>query len=95
MARSADENDQNNLKSISGALFFGVPSYGMNVEALTAMVANLPARTTMHDLDRRIGHRLRRRLHNDFCQAFHFEDSVIARFYELDESPTVQPVSAP
>jgi hypothetical protein len=61
----------------------------MDVEALVAMIGDAPARTTLHNLDRRIGHRLRLRLHDEFCDAFHFQDSIIARFYELDESPTV------
>jgi hypothetical protein len=34
MNRSSDEDDRANLKSIFGALFFGVPSLGMDVEAL-------------------------------------------------------------
>jgi hypothetical protein len=93
MNRSSDEDDRANLKSIFGALFFGVPSLGMDVEALAAMVADSPARTTLHDLDRRIGHRVRLRLHDDFCDAFDFKDSAIARFYELEESPTVETVS--
>jgi hypothetical protein len=36
---------------------------------------------------------VRLRLHDDFCDAFDFKDSAIARFYELEESPTVETVS--
>jgi hypothetical protein len=65
----------------------------MDVEALASMVQDMPARTTLDDLDKRIGHRRKRKLHSDFCEAFNFRDALIARFYELDESPTVIPVS--
>jgi hypothetical protein len=92
MSQSNDEMDWMNFVATYGALLFGVPSAGMEVEALASMVGDLPARTTLHALDNRIGQRLRNRQHQQFCDAFQFEDSVLARFYELLESPTVQKV---
>jgi hypothetical protein len=93
MQKSKDESLKRSVVAIYGALLFAVPSEGMDVEALAAMVDDLPARTTLHELDARIGQRLRRRQHLDFCEAFPFEDSVLARFYELHESRTVEKVS--
>ena len=92
MQRSSHEVDRNNFIATYGALLFGVPSAGMDVEALAAMVGDLPARSTLGDLDNRIGHRLRHRQHKEFCEAYSFEDSILARFFELDETPTVQKV---
>ena len=92
MQRSEDEVDRANFVATYGALLFGVPSAGMDVKALAAMIGYLPARTTLNDLDDRIGHRLRHRQHKEFCEAYHFEDSILARFFELNETPTVQQV---
>jgi hypothetical protein len=93
MRRSKDLIDEENVVATYGALLFAVPSAGMDVEALATMVGDLPARTTLHELDARIGQRLKLRQHNEFCKAFPFQDSVLARFYELHESPTVERVS--
>jgi hypothetical protein len=93
MQRGADAILKDSVIATYGALFFAVPSAGMDVEALATMVGELPARTTLHELDARIGQRLRLRQHLDFCEAFQFEDSVLARFYELHESRTVEKVS--
>jgi hypothetical protein len=91
MSQSSNAIDKINVQCTYGALFFGVPSAGMDVEAIAEMVGDLPARTTLNELDRRIGHRLRNRQHNLFCQSFGYRDSVIARFYELLPTPTVVP----
>jgi hypothetical protein len=89
MNRSDHPEDKLNLKSTYGALFFGVPNQGMNVEAMVSMVENLPARYTLTLLDRCRGFQLRDRHHEDFCEAFAYEDSKIVYFFETDESPTV------
>lgn len=95
MNRSSDQTLKAIVVATYGALLFAVPSAGMDVEALATMVGDLPARTTLNELDARIGQRLRRRQHHDFCEAFPFEDSKLARFYELHESPTVEKASQP
>ena len=92
MQKSTDVMLRETVVSTYGALLFAVPSAGMDVEAIASMVGDLPARTTLHELDARIGQRLRLRQHLDFCEAFQFEDSVLARFYELHETPTVEMV---
>ena len=91
LSQSSHSIDQINVNCTYGALFFGVPSAGMDVEAIAEMVGHLPARTTLNDLDRRIGHRLRDRQHNLFCDSFGYRDSVIVRFYEMLPTPTVIP----
>jgi hypothetical protein len=84
--------DQQNFTSTFGALLFGVPSTGMNVDALATLIGHLPSRTTLNDLDIRIGARLRMKQHRQFCQAFDFRDAILARFFELHETPTIQKV---
>jgi len=95
MDKSSDQTLKAIVVATYGALLFAVPSAGMDVEALATMVGDLPARTTLNELDARIGQSLRRRQHRDFCEAFPFEDSKLARFYELHESPTVEKASQP
>lgn len=69
--------------SIYGALFFGVPSQGMDVQHLAAMVSNNPTQFTVRLLDREVGYRLRQRQHDDFCRAFPYTDSKIMQWFEL------------
>ena len=89
MKRSNDHRDKLILQHTYGALFFGVPSQGMNVEALASMVQDLPARYTLSLLDQQLGYRLRNKQHEEFCQAFDYKDSKIIQFFELRKSPTV------
>ena len=95
MARMCDSNDPDdrlNFLSTYGALFFGVPSQGMDVEALASMVHNMPARYTLSLLDKELGYGLRQKLHTEFCKKFNYKDSKIVQFYELEKSPTVTQV---
>ena|SRR5277367_2081522 len=92
MSTSNNDNDRTNFIATFAAFFFGVPSAGMDVEALATMISDLPARTTLHDLDARIGQKLRNKQHQQFCEAFQFSDSTIVRFYELLDTQTVQKV---
>ena len=89
MRKSQNEVDQETILSIYGALFFGVPTQGMDVEAIASMVQDLPARYISTVLDQQHGFRLRQRQHEDFCQAFDYKDSRIVQFFELEKSPTV------
>ena len=86
-------DDRLNLQSIYGALFFGVPSQGMDVEAMASMVEGLPARYILNLLDQQLGFRLRNRQHEDFCKAFNYKDSKIIQFFELTKTLTVIQVS--
>jgi hypothetical protein len=94
MKKSSNREDQLIMKAIYGALLFGVPSQGMDVEAIAAMVQNLPSRYTLTFLDKRLGHTFRTRQQEEFCKAFDFQDSKIIQFYEAKESPTVQQVDS-
>ena len=89
MNKTINVNDRSTLLCIYGALFFGVPSQGMDVEALASMVEHQPARYTLNLLDQRLGFRLRNGQHEDFCKAFHFKDSRIVQFFEHTKFHTV------
>ena len=95
MKRSGDFEDSQNLLSTYGALFFGVPGQGMSTTAIANMIGDLPARFTLSLLDKGIGHRFRDEQHENFCEAFHFQDSKIIQFFELRSSPTVRKVAFP
>jgi predicted MarR family transcription regulator len=89
MKKSSDKDDNYNLISVYGALFFGVPSQGMDTEALAAMVGDKPQRYDLSLLNQEVGHRLRSRQHEDFCRALDFEDSKIIQFFETRKTSTV------
>lgn len=93
MKESSDNNDNCNLNSVYGALFFGVPSQGMDTEALAAMVGDKPQRYDLSLLNQEVGHRLRSRQHEDFCRALNFGDSKIIQFFETRKTSTVVEVS--
>lgn len=93
MKNSNDPDDRLNFRCTYGALFFGVPSQGMDVGALAAMIGDLPQRFTLNLLDQQVGYRLRAQHHNEFCKAFDYADSKITYFFELKKSPTVRQVS--
>ena len=89
MSSSDHYDDRLTLLSIYGALFFGVPSHRMDVQAITGMVQELPSRYTMNLLDEQVGYHLRSKQQEDFCKAFPFENSKIVSFFELKKTPTV------
>jgi hypothetical protein len=93
MKNSSDVDDKANFDSIYGALFFGVPSQGMDTAALAAMVGDSPQRYELSLLDQEVGHRLRSRQHDEFCGAFDFKDSKIIQFFETKKTATVKEVS--
>jgi hypothetical protein len=93
MKNSSDTDDKANFDSIYGALFFGVPSQGMDTAALAAMVGDRPQRYDLSLLDQEVGHRLRSRQHDEFCEAFDFKDSKVIQFFETKKTATVKEVS--
>lgn len=93
MRNSSDADDKANFDSIYGALFFGVPSQGMNTAALAAMVGDKAQRYDLSLLDQEVGHRLRSRQHDEFCEAFDFKDSKVIQFFETKKTATVKEVS--
>src|SRR5436305_12657290 len=93
MKNSSDADDKVTFDSIYGALFFGVPSQGMDTTALAAMVGDSPQRYDLSLLDQEVGHRLRSRQHDEFCEAFDFKDSKVIQFFETKITATVKEVS--
>ena len=93
MGKSTDSTHKLNLNSIYGALFFGVPNKGMDVEDLEAMIGDKASRYDLSLLDKEVGHRNRDRQHQEFCNAFSFKDSVIIQFFETMKTAGSQRVS--
>ena len=93
MNASLNEDDLSNFRCTYGALFFGVPSQGMNVDAMAAMVQGLPAQYNLNLSNEQMGFRLRKRQHQEFCEAFSFRDSRIVQFLEQRKTPTMVLVS--
>jgi hypothetical protein len=88
-----DSVDQANFKSTAGIMFFGVPSQGMDVKALMAIVREQANEDLLSSLRRES--KLLLEIHEKFCSTFIFKDSRIIHFYETKESPTVVKVSYP
>jgi hypothetical protein len=92
MRKSEDKEDFTHITSTYGALLFGVPTHGMDVEAMVDMVLEKSSRYTLGLLDKEVGSFFRLDRREAFCQAFDFPDSRIIQFYEMGRSPTVQKV---
>jgi protein SERAC1 len=90
---NGSSSDQMNLEAIYGILFFGVPSQGMNIESLIAMVGDQPNRYLLESLGKESDLLQEQRLH--FPEAFPFRDSEIICFYETMKSPTAHYVGLP
>jgi len=85
------ENDKF-VKSIYGALFFGVPSQGMDVDSLRPIVKDQANEFLLLSL-RHVSEILKTQS-RDFDKDFPNDmDGKIAYFYETSESPTAQFVS--
>lgn len=93
MADSDDMRDQQNLKATYGALFFGVPCRGMNIDSLRPMVSGQPNESFLMNLAR--DSELLMMKSESFCKAFNFESSKVLSFYETDQSPTASLVCFP
>lgn len=87
-----DKNHHALLDSIYGALFFGVPSQGMEITSLVPMVKDQPNQTLLHSLGK--GSQILRNQCRDFPTAFDYRDSEIVCFYETVMSPTAVLVSS-
>jgi hypothetical protein len=80
------------VKSIYGALFFGVPSQGMDVDSLRLMVKDQPNELLLLSLQHASD--TLKTQSRDFDKDFPNDmDGKIAYFYETSESPTAQCVS--
>ena len=81
-----DEGHHELLDSIHGALFFGVPSQGMDITSMIPMVKAQPNQSLVHALGKES--QLLRNQRRDFPMAFDQPDSEIVYFYETLMSPT-------
>lgn len=91
--RHHDKWDQNLLFASYALFFFGVPSRGMDIRSLMAMVHGQPNSPFISLLDR--SSEFLATQHRDFCIAFPFEDSVVISFYETEKTPTAEQVRDP
>lgn len=81
-----DQKDQDNLRCIVGALFFGVPSKGMDTNSLIPMAGDQPNRPLLDSIS--TGSSLLQKQSQKFEERFPFRDSSIISFHELRLSPT-------
>jgi hypothetical protein len=81
------------LSLIYGALFFGVPNQGMNIESLIPMVENQANQALLHSLGSES--QVLRSQRRDFQNAFNFRESKVVCFYETVTSPTAIKVGSP
>jgi hypothetical protein len=78
------ESDRANFTSTYGALFFGTPNQGMNIDSLIAMVGDQPNRYFLETLGK--GSEVIQNLVNNFNEVFTFRDSEIISFFETKKS---------
>lgn len=83
--------DKSILRSIYGAIFFGVPNQGLNISSLRAMVEDQSNRYFLESLG--LESDLLKKQQRKFPEAFGFKDSEIYCFYETLESNTAIQVS--
>ena len=81
------------LSSIYGALFFGVPNQGMDIESLIPMVENQVNQALLHSLGSES--QVLRGQRREFQKAFDSRESKIVCFYETVTSPTAIKVGSP
>ncbi|KAI9890829.1 MAG: hypothetical protein M1814_003613 [Vezdaea aestivalis] len=78
------------LKRTYSALLFGVPSLGMDTEALATMIGEGLQLAVANQLEQGRDNRWRERKHLDYCDAFSFKDSRVIRFFEGSLSDTLK-----
>ncbi|KAH7308576.1 hypothetical protein B0I35DRAFT_442232 [Stachybotrys elegans] len=81
-----DQKDKDDLKSIVGALFFGVPNKGMDIVSLIPMAGEQPNRPLLDSIS--IGSSLLQTQIEQFETVFPFRDSSIISIHETMLSPT-------
>lgn len=90
--RNASAHDPDISDSIYGALFFGVPNQGMNIESLIPIVENQVNQGLLHSMSNES--ELLRKQSRDFAKPFDFPEPKIVCFYETLTSPTAIKVGA-
>jgi hypothetical protein len=84
--------DKQVLQSTYGALFFGVPNQGMDINSLLPMAESQPNLGFLLSLGPNSDSL--RNLHRSFCKAFPFQDSEIISFFETEETRTAKLVGS-
>ena len=87
LAKGQDERYKSLLKIISGAIFFGVPSLGMEQEHFRTIVQNKPNETLVEDIARNSNYL--RRLDEKFSNSTLTERLRCFWAFETSESPTI------
>lgn len=93
MIHAKESNDDSLLDSIQGALFFGVPSRGMDIESLRPMVRDQPNELFLHTLGP--DSPTLKTQSKKFRQMFDGKRPEIVYFFECQMSPTARFVSPP
>lgn len=88
-----NNDDRQNLQLNYGALFFGVPLQGMDVNAFATMIEGLPSSYTATLLDKNLGWKLRDKQDSAFSKLFSGSEFFLTQFYETRKTPTVQWIS--
>lgn len=86
-----DDSDCANLNATCGALFFGTPNQGMDIESLATMVGDQPNRYLVESLGK--GSEVLKALLNNFNEVFTARDPEIISFYETQLSNQARKVS--
>ncbi|KLU90038.1 hypothetical protein MAPG_09005 [Magnaporthiopsis poae ATCC 64411] len=83
LSKSERLDEQKTVMCTHGALFFGVPSQGMNIKSLDAITKANPATNwTVAQLNQNIGDLLRKKRDEAFIKAYPYRESGIFQFYE-------------
>jgi hypothetical protein len=86
LANSSNKVYNNILDVVRGAVFFGVPSLGMQQEHFRTIVRNSPNEALVDDIARNSNYL--RRLNEAFCKSSFNERLIMFWAFETSESPT-------
>ncbi|KAI9891232.1 MAG: hypothetical protein M1814_002922 [Vezdaea aestivalis] len=81
-----DERDKANAAAVRGILFFGVPSQGIDIRSMVAMVEGNANENLLKSI--RPDSDMLRLQHREFCKGFPYRSCKVVSFYETEESPT-------
>lgn len=92
LSKRVDETAYSIFSATLGAVFFGVPTRGMEMEDALALVGDLPVGVNLRFLDRRGAFGFRKEAHQEFLDACKLPGSGIRRivqFFEEHKSKTL------
>lgn len=88
--QSNDLSSLFNLRATCGLIFFGVPTYGMNIQSLIPIVGDQPNRSLLQSLEK--DSMFLQEQNERFHKELNGYNLTIAYFYETRMSPTAQRV---